>query len=82
MAYRPRSQVHLLGVMCSLVQVDVCQFVDPAKQSGFVEFIEFQYMFPFSNNRMWMECLHGPENVVQGMAPVSIYRWKYYLRVL
>jgi hypothetical protein len=29
----------------------VCQFVQLAKQSGFVEFTQFQYVVPLSNDR-------------------------------
>jgi hypothetical protein len=51
MAHYLCSQVHFHSGLCSGDQVGVHQPVQLMKQSAFVEFIQFQYVFPLSNNR-------------------------------
>jgi hypothetical protein len=51
MAHNLCSQAHFHGALCCGVEVGVRQLVQLVKQSGFVELIQFQYVFPLKNNR-------------------------------
>jgi hypothetical protein len=44
MAHNLCSQIHFHSALRNGVEVGVCQLVQLVKQSGFVEFIQFQYV--------------------------------------
>jgi hypothetical protein len=49
MAFNLCNQIHLPSSLCNGVEVGVSQFVQLTKQSVFVEFVQFQYMFLLTN---------------------------------